>query len=232
MSGQKAIYLHEEVLLLALRNKDGTIEWGTMYQHAIGGAVLAELLLNNRIEVGGSDKRKLINLVSAEPLGAPLLDECLEKISSAKRQASAQTWVSRFTNLRELKHRIAQELCKRGVLRAKTETILLVFARKAYPEVDPKPEKEMIERLRNAIFSDSDEVDPRTVVLVSLANSADLLKVVFDKQKLKRRKSRIEQVINGDMAGMATKEAIAAMQAAVMMNTVVMPAIISMTINN
>ena len=86
----------------------------------------------------------------------------------------------------------------------------------------------MIERLRKAIFSDIGEVDPRTVVLLSLAKSADLLKLVFDKKQLKGRKTRIEQVVNGEMTGKATQEAIQAMQAAVMV-ACIMPAIMVST---
>ena len=54
------------------------------------------------------------------------------------------------------------------------------------------------------------------MVLVSLANNAEILKVVFDKKELRRRKQRIEQIVNGEIMGRAAKEAIEAMQAAVM----------------
>ena len=64
------------------------------------------------------------------------------------------------------------------------------------------------------------------MVLLSLAKSADILKVNFDKKKLKTRKKRIEQVVNGETTGKATKEAIAAMQAAVMV-AVFVPVIIA-----
>ncbi|HEC03423.1 MAG TPA: hypothetical protein ENI81_07790 [Phycisphaerales bacterium] len=74
----------------------------------------------------------------------------------------------------------------------------------------------LIERLRQAIFTDTCDVDPRTVVLVSLANSTGLLKVPFDKKMLKRRKARIDRIVNGEITGKAAQEAIQAMQAAVM----------------
>jgi hypothetical protein len=89
-------------------------------------------------------------------------------------------------------------------------------------------QQELTERLREAIFSDIREVDPRTVVLLSLAKSADLLRLIFDKKQLKSRKTRIEQVVNGEMTGKATQEAIQAMQTAVMV-ACIMPAIIAST---
>ncbi len=229
MTNQTSLFLHEEVMLLALRDEEGTIASGTMYQYAIGAAILSELLLNKRISVEESRKKKLVNLISSTPLGEPLIDQCLEKIGNAKRRASLQAWVSRFAGVKNLKHRVAQQLCDRGILRATEESILLLFTRKIYPELNPVPEKKLIERLREAIFTDSRDIDPRTVVLVSLADSTGLLNVVFDKKELKGRKARIKEISNGEITGKAAKEAIEAMQAAIMV-AVIMPAIMTTTI--
>ena len=231
MTIQTNLFLHEEIMLLALRDEEGTIASGTMYQYAIGAAVLAELLLNKCIAVGESRRKKLVDLISSQPFGEPLIDQCLEKISNAKRRASLQTWVSRFASVKNLKHRVAKQLCERGILRAAEDTILLLFTRKIYPEINPEPERKLIERLRQAIFTDSRDVDPRTVVLVSLANSTGLLKIVFDKKKLKGRKARIKEMSDGEITGKAAKEAIEAMQAAVMV-ACIMPAITTTAISH
>ena len=231
MTIQSSLFLHEEVMLLALRDEEGTIASGTMYQYAIGAAILAELLLNRRIAIDESRKKKLVNLISSTPLGEPLIDQCLEKICNAKRRASLQTWVSRFTGVKNLKHRVAQQLCDRGILRATEESILLLFTRKVYPELNPIPEKKLVERLRQAIFTDIRDLDPRTVVLVSLADSTGLLKIVFDKKELKGRKARIKEISNGEITGEAAKEAIQAMQTAVMV-ACIMPTIMTTTISH
>ena len=230
MTIQTNLFLHEEIMLLALRDEEGTIVSGTMYQYAIGAAVLAELLLNKRIAVGEPRRKKLVDLISSQPIGEPLVDECLKKISSAKRRASLQSWVSRFAGIKNLKHRVAHGLCERGILRAAEDTILLLFARKIYPEINPEPERKLIERLRQAIFTDSRDVDPRTVVLVSLANSTGLLRMVFDKKELKGRKARIKEISDGEITGKAAKEAIEAMLAAIMV-CCIMPAITATTIS-
>jgi len=231
MTIQTNLFLHEEIMLLALRDEEGTIASGTMYQYAIGAAVLSELLLNKRIAVGESRRKKLVNLVSSQPFGEALIDQCLEKISNAKRRASLQTWVLRFSGVKNLKHRVARQLCERGILRADEDKILLLFTRKIYPEVNPEPERRLIERLRQAIFTDSRDIDPRTVVLVSLANSTGLLKVVFDKKELKGRKARIKEISDGEITGKAAKEAIEALQAAVMVCCIV-PAITTAAISH
>ena len=209
------LFLHEEIMLLALRDEEGTVAGGTHYTYALGGAILAELLLQERVKVDDSRRKKLLTVKSAKPIGEPLLDECLEKVKSAKRRASLQTWVGRFAGIKQLRHRVALALCERGILRADEDTVLLIFKRKVYPEVDPKPERELIERLRQAVFTYTNELDSHTVVLAALANGSGILKVVFDKKKLKARKKRLEQLTKGNVAGKATKEAIEAMQAAV-----------------
>ncbi len=228
MALQSNLFLHEEIMLLALRDEEGTVVPGTMFQYAIGAAVLAELLLNQRIAIDRSGKRKLVDLVSSTPLGDPLLDQCLEKITTAKRRAALQTWVCRFAAVKNLKHLVAQGLCRRGILRADEDKVLLIFTRNIYPEVNPEPERKLIERLRQAIFTDAPDIDSRTVVLVSLANSAGLLRVTFDKKTLKTRKARIKQIVNGETTGKAAQEAI---QAAVMV-AVIMPALMVTTIHH
>jgi hypothetical protein len=221
--------LHEEVLLLALRDEEGTVASGTMYQYAIAGAVLSELVLQGRLAVDDSGRKKLAKVIDARPTGAPLLDECLDKIAAAKPKP-LDHWVGNFANIKNLKHRVAARLCDRGILREEEGKILLIFTRTIYPETDPRPEQEIIERLRRAVFTDTRDLDPRTVVLVSLANSAGILKVVFDKKELKRRKERLEQVINGELMGKAAQEAIQAMEAAVMV-AVIIPAVMVTVIN-
>ncbi len=208
------LYLHEEVMLLSLRDQKGTVESGAWYQQAIAGAILAELHLGRRIAVE-EGRKKLANVVNDEPFGEPVIDECLEKLATAKRRTTLRNWVHRFSGLRRLKHRVAAGLCERGILRADEDKILLIFRRKVYPEINPRPERQLIERLRKAILSESPRVAPRTAILVSLANSAGLLKVPFNRRELKTRKQRIKQLAQGELMGKAVAEAIAAAKAAV-----------------
>src|SRR5690606_20413095 len=84
-----------------------------------------------------------------------------------------------------------------------------------YPELDPRPERELVERLETAVFGDGD-VDPPTAVLVAVASHAGLLKASFGKRLSKDRRDRIERISDGAHTGKATKDAIAAAQAAVL----------------
>lgn len=213
---KKQLFLHEEIMLLALRNREGTALLGAKFNYAIGGAVLADLLLEGRVVVETKRKKKYLELTDSTPFGSTAIDECLQKVTAAKKRAQLRTWVSRFAGVKKLKHKVAEQLCRQGILRSDEDKVLLVFSRKIYPEINPEPERRILDRLQDAIFTDTDRVEPRTAVLLSLAKSTDVLKANFDKRKLKTRKDRIERVINGDVTGKATKEAIEAMQAAAM----------------
>jgi golgi phosphoprotein 3 len=227
MAENRELFLYEEILLLALKDEEGTIAPGAMYQYAVGGAILAELLLAGRVGiVEQKRKKKLVEVTDSTPTGDDLLDECLARIGAAKRRSSPQAWVERFAQIKSLLHRVARQLCQQGILQMDEKKLLLLFTRKVYPEINPEPERRLIDRLSEAIFTDTSDVNYRTVVLLSLARSARILPVIFDKKLLKARKNRIDQVINGEVTGKAAKEAIEAMEAAVMV-ACILPAMIA-----
>lgn len=199
--------LHEEILLLALGEKTGDVESKSYHQFGVAGGILAELLLQQRIGLGTS-KESLVQVRSSQSTGDPVLDDCLERIAKARSPATLGAWAGHFAKLRELKHSVAAQLCRRGILRHKEETVLLLFKREVYPEIDPKPEQEIRERLRLAIFTDSRDVAPKTGMLVSLTDSCGILPLIFDPKELKARKERMEQMRRGELFGQAAREAI------------------------
>ncbi len=208
------LFLHEEVLLLALKDREGTNERGVWLDKALGGAILAELMLAGRLDVEQDRKKRFATVRSTKPLGDSLLDECLQRVQQAKKRQQLQTWVSRFAGTKGLKHRVARELCRLGVLREDEDRVLKIFRRTIYPEVDPGPERRIKARLEEAVFCDG-QPDPRTMVLAAIAQAADLLKVHFDKKRLKTRKQRLKDIVSGEAAGSATAQAVAAAQAAI-----------------
>ncbi len=223
--------LHEEVMLLALNDEKGTVGGGTWYGFALGGAVLSELLLQERIEVEEDGKKSFLKVVVKKKTGDNVLDEALEKVINAKRRATLETWVTRFSALKDLRHRVALLLCDKKILRADKKQVLLFFSKRVYPERDHGPEKEIIARVKNAVFSSGRDADPRTVVLVSLCHSSGLLNAMFDKKRLKTRKTHLESFVKGSTLGGATQKAIQAAQAAILVATMV-PIITATTVTH
>ena len=120
------LFLHEEMLLLALRDEEGTTVCGSNCLLAMGGGIAGELWLARRIGIEAS-RKKLVDLENPKVFGDEVLDEGVGRLVNAKRRASLQTWISRFSRLPRLKHRAAEGLCRRGVLREDVGKILLIF---------------------------------------------------------------------------------------------------------
>jgi hypothetical protein len=214
-AGKHELRLHEQILLLGLRDEHGGVESRAgMFNLALGGALLSELSLERRIDVG-LDKKKLVTAVGQGPLGDDVLDEALGRVERAKRRRSAAGWVSNFAGIRRLRHRVAENLCRRGVLRDSEQKILLLFTRKLYPTIDPEPERRLRAALTDAVTGDGEVRDARVSMLVALAHATGLLRVVFDRKTLRARKSRLESIVNGHAVGGATREAVVAVQVAV-----------------
>lgn len=207
--------LHEEILLLALRDEEGTTAAGSMYAYALGGAILAELLLRDRVAIEQVKKSALVVMKTATQTGEPVLDEALERIRTARRRAAARTWVYRFGQTPKLRVRVAERLRQKGILKVAEDRVLWIFSRRVYPALDPGPERRIVERLRTVILSDDPAPDDRTALLASLAAAARLLEGVLDRTERKARKARIKRLAKGQVAGQETAATIEAVQAAV-----------------
>lgn len=215
MRDDQTLSLPEEILLLALHDEKGTVGIESMYSYAVGGAVVAELALRGRIRLAESGKKKLVEIVSDQPTGKQFLDDCLARIAEDPKVRPVEKWVSRFAETKQLKHRLAQQLCDLGILSADEDKILLLFTRRIYPELDPRPERELVERLRRAVLFSSGSVEARTAVVISLAHHSGLLRNALSKKEIKEHKARIEEIGSGDAVSEATRDAIEAVQAAI-----------------
>lgn len=216
--------LHEEMLLLLLKDEEGTFHPGWR-NIAMGAALLSELLLSEHVRPETSNRGR--DLVVADPWNVPvdpLLAECHGAIAESAKPRSASHWVGKFGNQRGLAQRIAEELAGRGILRIDRESILLIFKRAIYPEVDPGPEDALLRRMWEAITS-TKAVDPRTAVIVGLAHHTGLMPRLFGKAALRTYRECIESLANGDAAVAGAKEAVKAAQAALMV-AVIMPAMV------
>ncbi|MCH2183006.1 MAG: GPP34 family phosphoprotein [Mariniblastus sp.] len=221
--------LHQQIVLLALNDGKGLFT-GSYYAYAIAGAVLSELLLSYRI-VASDDKQKIVNVVSREPTGDPFLDECLLQIIESSKPRKLQDWVGRIAGNKDLPHLIAEQLCQLGVLRRDEKKILWLFSKRIYPESNGTVEDDIRAQMARVMFDPQAVLDERTVILIALASHAGLLKSNFVPEELSQHRERVQQLAKGEiLAAGATREAIAAVQAAVMM-AVMLPAIVAATTN-
>lgn len=228
MNHDDHLYLYEQLMLLMLRDDSGRMESHTEnYQLALGGALLADLMLAGTIRIDSGDKRE-VRVVETKHPRDPLLRECIDLVSDHKRPLAAADWVSHFGGLKRLRHRVAEGLCRRGILKVDAEQVLFFFTRAVYPTIDAEPEQHLVERLREAVLGNAREIDSDISLLVALAKATDLLRIHFGKAELEVRERRIEEIARGELAGSVTAAAVQA--AAEAAQAAVMSAIIASTV--
>lgn len=202
--------LHEEALLLALRDDAGIEEPYANLDLGLGAAILAELLLQERVSVERLRRRDFLKLESDSSTGDAVLDDALARLAAAKRRARLSTWVLRFSRVKGLMHRVAERLCEQGVLHLGEGRVLWLFKRRVYPELDGRVEDEILGRLQEAIFTQTSDLDPRTAALVCLGYRTGLLQANFNRTKLEECRDRLEQLSRGELVDGAAMRALSA----------------------
>jgi golgi phosphoprotein 3 len=216
------LLLHHELLLLALADDSGKVAFGDMLTIGLGGALLTELLLAERIAVVRDTtglKRSWVEVRDRTPLGDALLDNALEQLATAKRRVQMSTAVTRLGGRRRLRHDVALALCARGILREDEQRILALFRRKVYPTVNPKPEQALVRRIRD-VLDGGKTPDARTAALIGIAGLTNTLRAIYDRKTLRALKPRLKALAESHAGSRAAKEAVAAVHAAIMAATI------------
>jgi hypothetical protein len=204
--------LPEELLLLALRDKKGTVisSASTALPYGLAGAVLLELTLADRVTFEDSK----IVLDDATPTGDDILDEGLERIKQSKKNRKPSYWVNKLSGIKKIKERLLDRLVHKGILRREEHRILRVIPSKRYPTVHGGPEKKLRDSIRAAIL-DGIEPEERTGILISLVSACSLVNEIFEKAERKAAQKRIKEIAKGEPIGKAVSETVAAVEIAV-----------------
>ena len=205
----------EEVMLLLLHDEDGrferTPEWSLGY--ALGGGVLMDLALENRID---TDLEKLI-LLDATPVGDTLLDPILADIAAAHDTRDARFWIERTAgSADQIRETALARLVDGGILEMHEDRFLWVFRSRRYPVIDGKAEREVKLRIMEVLFSD-DIPGPRDIVIICLAEACGLFPLLLSRRELDQATERIEQVTRLDLIGQAMSQAIRDIQLSIAM---------------
>ena len=189
----------EEVLLLSVDDETGVFLHGpeVHVELALGGAVLMDLALVNRID---TDPERLF-LVDASPTGDDLLDEVLARVAASETERRTEDWL---IDLREeaatLRGRLIERLVDRGILERVEDRVLGLFTNRRYPVVDDRADREVRRRIVNALFSD-EIPEPRDVMIVDLVVACDLLETLIHPRDVKTVWPRVEQLERMELIG-------------------------------
>ncbi len=201
----------EEILLLMLDYDTGRLS-AELPRHAahnaVGGAVLMDLSLNNRID---TDLEKLF-VVDSQPVGEPLPDQILKSIAETDDQWPTSRWLKVLADDGEsLLSRLMDCLIARGVVVPGKYDRLWVMGVGRTPCEAMSPERDVRKRLGRVLLC-GDLPDPRDTMVISLANACGLWRGLIDPSTLDHLKPKIEQISTMDLIGREVGRAIRARQ--------------------
>ncbi|MFJ2552012.1 GPP34 family phosphoprotein [Microbacterium sp. NPDC087591] len=218
----------EELHLLLLR-PDGRLETSAASYRLFGevAAVLVDLTLHGRVTVT-EGKKSVVQVVSADPTGHPVLDAALARLVplSGKRLQS----LVHSTKLDPLDEVVAS-LVAQGVL-ARGERGFFGWGAERTPESDPGPEALLRSRLA-AVIAGTAAPTPADLTLLAILQGLNaahpLLRHDVGELSSGQLRRRIEALTTGSPAGDAVSLAVTSAIAATMM-AVMTPVIVATTI--
>jgi len=110
----KELRLSEELLMVAVSEKKGTVAWYKvgLVKYGLAGAMLRELMDRGKLKLNG-EKIKILN---HDPIGDSILDRALDLMKDTEKEKKVQHWVQKLSK-REFKTALLQDLLNKGVLR-------------------------------------------------------------------------------------------------------------------
>lgn len=208
----------EDLLLLLTDDRTGKLlAPSAQVDIALGGALLIELALLERVEVAqrGARVRAGRLLVSdRSPTSDRLLDEALTVLAGSERMKPKDV-VRRLG--KGVRGRVYARLAGQGILREERGKILGVLPVHHWPTTDAEHEREIREPLANALHSGSVD-DARTGALVALLYALKAAPKVIDPASAgvskKELNANAKRIAGGNWGAQAVRQAIDALNAA------------------
>lgn len=201
-----SVTIAEELLLLAYSEEEGKQLIGaTQLDPALGGAILAELAVNERVALSG----KKVSVENATPLGDDELDAALTRIAEEGKERKPDWWVQKLHSTK-LRRRLLTRLAEAGVLTEERGRVLGIFPTTRWPEADGRVEAEVRQRVGDVLAGA--EPDARTAVLIAVMYAAKLDRKAFPGAS----RERVKEIAEGEWAGDAVAKTIAAINSVIM----------------
>jgi hypothetical protein len=210
----------EEFLLLCLDEESGRKSLsGNKIDPALGGAVLVELVLTERISITadelGWQQRRRLAITSTTPTDDPLLDDALARleVQEGKKVKQLITPMRSGSLTKGLRPRLLRRLADAGVLTEQRGRVLGVFPTTSWPAADGRPEQEVRTRLRSALV-DGLTPSERTLALIGLLQATGHVARTLPGEDRKMVKQRSKALAEGDTIARTVKSIIDDSQAA------------------
>ena len=210
----------EELLLLALNNKKGTIlmSASSALVYGIAGGLLVELTLMNRLML--QNKKIIVN--DESPVEDELLQQVFQVIKNDPKSRSVKYWVNRLNSRigGRLKNKLFDRLANKGIVEKEPHHFLWVIQYYHYPLIDYNLKDAIQKRIREEIIYKTGDPEQRTAVLGSLIYACNLLNTVFPSDERRTAKKRLKQIAKNEVYGKVVSESVQALQVAIITSVI------------
>lgn len=193
----------EELILLALDEESGRLT-GSREQrrYAVAGAVLMDLALEARIELGG----KRFHVIDRTPTGISYLDEILGAIVGRPEVRGISGWLTRIGHRSaRIEEAAVERLVEQQLVRCQERRVLGLFPSYCHPTTDGRAERRLKRRLVDALFGD-DALSRRDAALVAMVDAAGLLEAVLSRKEAHRASARTAEARRSSGVGAVMQE--------------------------
>lgn len=195
--------LIDQLTLLALDDHKGNfIPDSTTFSYAIAGALILELILEEKINIS----EDFVKVTNRDKTGDQVLDDHIQMIYESKKQRKIKNWIDRFGQKSEkIKQATLDKLIDQRILEKKEEKILWIFNADKFPTQNPKPENQLRGRLYDIVVN-LHKPDLKEVMILTLVESCRLEREVFGKENAKVFKKEIKRIkADSEVSGVVNK---------------------------
>lgn len=172
----KELRLSEEMLLLAINEKKGTIAWYKMpvVNYGVAGAIIRELLEQGKVKL----EDDIIKIIDLDPTGDPIIDDALNILDKTKKDKKVHHWISKLSK-KEFRTTLFENLLNKGVLRKMhDEELRWSFSKERYTLWFDRPLRQMQKDLHDILIRGK-KADEKSLKLIGLAHACNLYGQVF-----------------------------------------------------
>ncbi len=197
--------LAQELYLCAL---DGSAYHGQKLPPGIGGALLADLQLQRRVELG-----ERVGVLDRSPTGDPLLDEMLGSLPEGEDSPKINYAVSGLGQVQT--RRVMEKTLEDGLCEEHPgeKRRLLPGSKPAFRLATPAGEEPRA-RARETLLGQR-EPDARTAVLVTLVEACGLVGGLVPREERKAAQQRAREIANGEGVSEVVRGVISSVQASI-----------------
>jgi golgi phosphoprotein 3 len=199
--------LAEELLLLALEDGKGTVisSAAATLPFGLAGAILAELILRDRIQPDRNDR---LSVEDASSTGDDILNDALAQLGRSKEEKSLGYWVSALTySIPDLEDRLLSRLVEKGIL-ANEEYPHSTGLPLCHPWVQNSNIKQETRQYLRSVALDGTAPIARTTVLLSLTEACHLIGEILSPEERRHAKNRLQEVIGDEAVGKIVSDAV------------------------